>query len=88
MYAIIVYDVNVERVGKVHKFFLKYLYWVQNSVFEGELTESEFAEINLYLEKNIKYKDNVLIYKINGGKKQIEKRIFGKEKAHLSNILE
>ena len=88
MYVIIVYDINVERVSCVYKFFLKYLYWVQNSVFEGNLREKEFAEIILYLKKHIKDKDNVLIYKISGGKKQIEKVVLGKEKSHLSNILE
>ena len=68
MYVIIVYDINVERVSCVYKFFLKYLYWVQNSVFEGNLREKEFAEIILYLKKHIKDKDNVLIYKISGGR--------------------
>ena len=46
MYVIIVYDVNVERVNKVKSFLRQYLYWIQNSVFEGELTRSEFRKVS------------------------------------------
>ena len=45
MYVIIVYDVNVERVNKVKSFLRQYLFWIQNSVFEGELTKSEFKKV-------------------------------------------
>ena len=40
MFVILVYDVNVSRVGKVLKISRRYLTWVQNSVLEGELTEA------------------------------------------------
>jgi CRISPR-associated endonuclease Cas2 len=40
MYVLIVYDVEVKKVTKVHKFLKLHLHWVQNSVFEGELTEA------------------------------------------------
>lgn len=45
MYVIIVYDINVDRVNKVKSFLRQYLFWIQNSVFEGEVTESEFKII-------------------------------------------
>jgi CRISPR-associated protein Cas2 len=45
MYYIAVYDVNVERVGKALKLFRRYLTWVQNSVFEGELTEAQYEQL-------------------------------------------
>ena len=45
MYVIIVYDVKVERVNKVKSFLRQYLYWIQNSVFEGDLTKSEFKKV-------------------------------------------
>ncbi len=53
MYVIVVYDVNVGRVNKVCKFLRMYLNWVQNSVFEGELTESELVKVEAGLKEII-----------------------------------
>jgi CRISPR-associated protein Cas2 len=38
MFVILVYDFSEKRVGKALKICRKYLTWVQNSVFEGEIT--------------------------------------------------
>ncbi len=45
MYIILTYDVNEKRVDKVCKYLRQYLNWVQNSVFEGDVTTSELIEI-------------------------------------------
>ena len=45
MYVIIVYDIKAERVNKVKSFLRQYLFWIQNSVFEGEASESEFMMV-------------------------------------------
>ncbi|MEM4359427.1 MAG: CRISPR-associated endonuclease Cas2 [Candidatus Bilamarchaeaceae archaeon] len=45
MYVIVAYDVNVNRVNKVKAFFRRYLTWVQNSLLEGEITESQLLEM-------------------------------------------
>ena len=45
MYVIIVYDIDVKRVAKVCKYLRQHLNWVQNSVFEGELTKAKFARV-------------------------------------------
>ena len=37
MYVILVYDVGEKRVGKMLRLVRKYLSWIQNSVFEGEI---------------------------------------------------
>lgn len=39
MYVILVYDIDAKRVGKMLKLCRRYLNWIQNSVFEGELTD-------------------------------------------------
>ena len=39
MYVIAMYDVGQIRVGKMLKLCRRYLNWIQNSVFEGEITE-------------------------------------------------
>lgn len=61
MYVLIVYNVGVKRVTKVHKFLKRYLHWVQNSVFESELTESKIEEVKNQLKTLIdKEIDSVL----------------------------
>ena len=45
MYFIIVYDIDTKRVAKVCKYLRQHLNWVQNSVFEGELTKAQFARV-------------------------------------------
>ena len=45
MYVIIVYDIKVERVNKVKGYLRTQLNWIQNSVFEGEVTLSELEVI-------------------------------------------
>jgi len=74
MYAIIVYDVSVERVMKVNKFLYQFLYWRQNSVFEGELRKSQLREITDWFKENLENKDKVIIYTLRSEKllKRIE----------------
>ncbi|MFA4646533.1 CRISPR-associated endonuclease Cas2 [Pyrococcus kukulkanii] len=65
MYVVIVYDVAVERVNKVKKFLRRHLHWVQNSVFEGEVTLAEYERIKVGLRKLIdEDHDAVIIYKL------------------------
>ena len=62
MYAIVVYDVSVEKVMKVNKFLYQHLYWRQNSVFEGELRKSQLMEITYWFKDNLDENDRVIIY--------------------------
>jgi len=86
MYVIIVYDIAQKRVNKLCKFLRKYLHWVQNSAFEGEISEGQFFEIKKGIEKIIKDQDSVLIYKTNN-LQWLKKEIIGKEKNPISNII-
>jgi len=45
MYIILVYDIGEKRVGKMLKLCRKYLNWIQNSVFEGEISEVKLLEL-------------------------------------------
>ena len=51
MYIILVYDVGEKRVAKALKTCRKYLTWVQNSVFEGEITDAKYKKLKYDLEK-------------------------------------
>jgi CRISPR-associated protein Cas2 len=63
VYVIMVYDIGVERVGKVLNLSRRYLTWVQNSAFEGDLSEASFIRLKHLLLKVIdKNKDSVTFY--------------------------
>ena len=87
MYVVIVYDISVERVDKVRIFLRQYLDWIQNSVFEGELTKSALKEIELGLKEIVvPEEDSVIIYILNDAK-YLKKKFIGEPKVELSNIL-
>ncbi|MDI6917914.1 MAG: CRISPR-associated endonuclease Cas2 [Thermoplasmatales archaeon] len=87
LYVIIVYDIMEKRVSKVCNFLRIYLNWIQNSVFEGEITEGKLEEIRIGL-KNIidKNEDSILIFTVSN-KKWLNKEILGIEKAPISTII-
>ena len=87
MYVILVYDINVKRVGRALQICRRYLNWVQNSAFEGELTESKLRELQLRLKKLMNEKeDSVLIYRFRE-ESQLEKEVMGVEKSSTDAFL-
>ena len=87
MYVIIVYDINVDRVNKVKSFLRQHLFWIQNSVFEGELTESEFKEIYKCLNEIIDDDvDSIIIYKLRN-EEMLNREVLGIEKSPIEEIL-
>ncbi len=86
MYVIVVYDVGVKRVNKVKKLLRQYLIWIQNSVFEGELTEAELMRLKDEIKRIVeKKKDAVHIYRIKS-EKYLKKDTIGTPKAEPQNI--
>ena len=86
MYVILVYDVSENRVGKACKFCRRYLNWVQNSVFEGDLTDAKLARMKAGLSKIIDGdEDSVLIYKARTDS-AIDREVMGVEKMPTDNI--
>lgn len=87
MYVIVVYDVAVERVTSICKFLRRYLHWIQNSVFEGELTESELRKVRAEIKKRVNEEsDSVLIF-IFSSPKIVQREVIGIERAETSNIV-
>ena len=84
MYVILVYDINLENkegqkvLRNVYKICKKYLVHIQNSVFEGELLESQLFKLKSELKTYIRDdKDSVIVFK-SRNKKWMEKMFFGK----------
>jgi CRISPR-associated protein Cas2 len=87
VYVIIVYDIEVDRVNTVKKFLRTYLTWVQNSVFEGELTPAEFKRVLSGLKKIIdETKDSVRIYTFRS-RYWVKSMDLGRKKAHDEQII-
>ena len=84
MYVILVYDINLEKkegqkvLRNVYKTCKRYLIHIQNSVFEGELLESQLiklkSELNKYIRKD---QDSVIVFK-SRNQKWLEKMFLGK----------
>jgi len=63
MFVILAYDVGKKRVSKVMKICRRYLLHVQNSVFEGTITQAQMNKLKAELEKKIeKEVDHICIY--------------------------
>ncbi len=87
MYVILVYDVEEKRVGKMLKLCSRYMNWIQNSVFEGELTDVKLKEL-LHEARQImdEEKDSIIVFK-SRQEKWLDKVVIGKEKNEISNLL-
>ncbi|QEF94772.1 CRISPR-associated endonuclease Cas2 [Methanothermobacter sp. KEPCO-1] len=87
MYLLIVYDVGVERVNRVKSYLRTELHWVQNSVFEGEVTGSQFRRIEMNLKRIIdEDRDSVVIYSFRS-ESAVKRNVLGVEKSPLDVIL-
>ncbi|NWJ51135.1 MAG: CRISPR-associated endonuclease Cas2 [Bacteroidetes bacterium] len=87
MYIILVYDIGEKRVGKMLKLCRRYLNWIQNSVFEGEIQESKLMELKYKVKELMDEKVDSLIIFHTRQEKWLDKEVIGAEKNTLDNIL-
>lgn len=87
MYVILVYDMGQKRVGKMLKLCRRYLNWIQNSVFEGEMTDVQLREL-LHEAKRImnEEEDSLILFK-NREQRWLEKQIVGVERQSTDDFL-
>ncbi len=83
MYVILVHDINLENkegqrvLRNVFKTCKKYLVHIQNSVFEGELLESQAIKLKAELDRYIRDdKDSVILFK-SRNQRWLEKEFLG-----------
>ncbi|HDP77618.1 MAG TPA: CRISPR-associated endonuclease Cas2 [Mesotoga infera] len=87
MWVIIVYDINEKRVAKVLKYLRRFLNWIQNSVFEGELTFAELKKVKSGLKKLMKTEEDSVIIFSSSLSNDYKKEIIGLDKAKETQIL-
>ena len=92
MYIVLVYDVSKDENGQkrwshIFKICKKYLTHIQNSVFEGELSKGQLAQLQKELKEYIdKELDSVIIFK-SRQEKWLDKEFWGKEDDLTSFII-
>ena len=92
MYIVLVYDVSQAENGarlwsRIFKICKKYLTHIQNSVFEGELSKGQLAQLQKELKEYIdKELDSVIIFK-SRQEKWLDKEFWGRKDDLTSFIL-
>jgi CRISPR-associated protein Cas2 len=86
MYVILVYDINQKRVNKMLKLCRRYLHWIQNSVFEGEITDVKLKELVSRARDIMVDEDSLIVFK-SREERWLEKEVYGYEKNALDTIL-
>jgi CRISPR-associated protein Cas2 len=88
MYVILVYDFGEKRVGKMLKLCRKYLNWIQNSVFEGEISEVKLKELTIKAKTIMnERRKTASSYFSNHTGYYMNKQVVGKERMKLDNFL-
>lgn len=87
MYCILVYDIGEKRVAKMLKLCRQYLNWIQNSVFEGAISEVKLKELKIKAKEIMDIETDSLIIFTSRDEKWLYKEVVGKEKNELDNFL-
>lgn len=87
MYVILVYDMGERRVARMLKHCRKYLNWIQNSVFEGEITEVKLKEMLQEARSIMNEKEDSLIIFKSRDARWLDKQVIGQERMSTDNFL-
>ena len=84
MYIILVYDIKMDEKGariqrNVFKICKKYLSHIQNSVFEGEISEAKFMKLELEVKRFIRKDEDSLIVFKSRNERWLQKVFLGKD---------
>lgn len=77
MFVIFCYDVGSDRVKKVMKTAKKYLFRVQDSVFEGSLTEAQLNRLKKELSRIVDPEHDSLVFYGMDSPRIIHKSVLG-----------
>lgn len=86
VYVVVVYDVQAGRTQRFLKFLRQYLVHVQNSVFEGEVTEGDIEEIKHQLESMLEADESVIVYRMSS-EKYVTRTVYGDDPADDDQFL-
>jgi len=87
MFVVLVYDVGEKRVARALKTCRKYLTWVQNSVFEGEISEVNLKKLKAELQRVMNEEEDSVIIYTWWTQKYSSREILGVEKGNIDLFL-
>lgn len=87
MYVILVYDFGEKRVSKMLRLCRKYLNWIQNSVFEGDITESRLRELKCFAADFMDPETDSIIIFTSRNEKWLDKEVIGHERQEIGQFL-
>ncbi|MBL7818858.1 MAG: CRISPR-associated endonuclease Cas2 [Saprospiraceae bacterium] len=87
MYVIAVYDCGEKRVAKMLKLMRRYLIWIQNSVFEGELSGVQLKKLKIEAAEIMNPSEDSLIIFTSRQERWLDKEVLGREKNKTDNFL-
>lgn len=87
MHVIIAYDISIERLPKVYHIMKRYLNWIQNSAFEGDLTPGQLEELRINVHKVIDPLTDCIVVFSMDNPKWLDRAVWGKEKGHTDSII-
>lgn len=86
VYVVIVYDVEADRTSRFLKLLRRYLIHVQNSVFEGELTDGALEELQGQLQSMLNDGESIIVYEMSS-EKWVDRTVYGVDPAEDSKFL-
>lgn len=87
MYVIMVYDAAPKRGVKILKYLRQHLVWIQNSVFEGEVTKAQFEEIKHTIREIINEEVDSIIYYTFDSRNYTKRGVLGIEKNETDSFI-
>jgi len=87
MYVILVYDVHQKRVTKMLKLCRRYLNWIQNSVFEGAISELKLKELVFEARQIMDESYDSIIIFSSRNERWLDKQVIGLEKNEIDQFL-
>ena len=65
VYVVVVYDMQADRTRLALNFLRRYLTHVQNSVFEGQITEGDLETVCYRLEEMLEPDESAIVYEVS-----------------------
>ena len=86
VYVVVVYDMQADRTRLALNFLRRYLTHVQNSVFEGDLTEGDLETVTTRLDEMLEPDESAIVYRM-ASESYVDRTVVGEDPAEDSRFL-
>ena len=86
VYVIAVYDVQADRTRLFRNYLRRFLIHLQNSVFEGKVTEGELERMRSHLDDLLEPGESTIVYTVSA-ESYVDRTVFGDDPTEDSQFL-